>query len=524
MVNKILIGIKNNALTFSYRKAIAKTDGNLLNTNVITDNELIFSDEYISNNKRIVKSFIRELIIQYEIKQLIIKETELTNIAFDLIDKAENIKAVFFREEKQLPFDVCEKILTNHNIRIINCYSMPPFMIECFDKKGIKTESRSEIMFTSPFMQGNNLLQYSKIFYKMSVRIELPLKDSSLDDFKIFCKINKYLKTIHVDKYMKGELDKISEILCEEKIKNVKIIIHDNISKESDFNHIKKLNAKNKHNKIKITLKYSEDYLEKNIFKQIDVNVLKICGAVSLFLVIVFISYICISNYRSTKKVNEIKQIIKKTVAETNQEELIEELNKDLPEEHPKIDNGYVASLLSINPETVGWIKINNTNIDYPVVQTNNNKYYLKHNYNLEDDHSGWVFMDYRNDSQDLSKNTIIYAHNRFSNGVMFGTLDKVLNDNWNSKKVNLTFKFDTLYNEMNWEIFSVYKIEATSDYLQVRFSSDEEWNDFINMITTRSIKDFGITVGPNDKIITLSTCATEKDSRLVVHAVLKNN
>ena len=114
-------------------------------------------------------------------------------------------------------------------------------MIECFDKKGIKTESRSEIMFTSPFMQGNNLLQYSKIFYKMSVRIELPLKDSSLDDFKIFCKINKYLKTIHVDKYMKGELDKISEILCEEKIKNVKIIIHDNISKESDFNHIKKL-------------------------------------------------------------------------------------------------------------------------------------------------------------------------------------------------------------------------------------------------------------------------------------------
>ena len=223
MVNKILIGIKSNALTFSYRKAIAKTDGNLLNTNVITDNELIFSDEYISNNKRIVKSFIRELIIQYEIKQLIIKETELTNIAFDLIDKAENIKAVFFREEKQLPFDVCEKILTNHNIRIINCYSMPPFMIECFDKKGIKTESRSEIMFTSPFMQGNNLLQYSKIFYKMSVRIELPLKDSSLDDFKIFCKINKYLKTIHVDKYMKGELDKISEILCEEKIKNVKI-------------------------------------------------------------------------------------------------------------------------------------------------------------------------------------------------------------------------------------------------------------------------------------------------------------
>ncbi len=522
-MNKILIGIKNNALTFSYRKVLAKTDGNLLNTNVITDSELIFSDEYISNNKKIVKSFIRELINQYEIKQLIIKETELVYTAFDLIDKSERIKAVFFREEKQLNYDVCEKILSNHNIRIVNCYSMPPFMIECFDKKGIKTESRSEIMFTSPFMQGNNLLQYSKIFYKMSVRIELPLKDSNLEDFKIFCKINKYLRTIHVDKFMKSELDKISDILNEEKIKNVKIIIHDNITKESDFNYIKKLNTKNKRCKIKITLNYTDDYLERNLFKQIVVNVLKICGIISLFLVVVFVGYILMSNYHANKKVKEINKVIKRTVEQTNQQELIEELNKDLPEEHPKIDNGYVASLLAINPETVGWIRINNTNIDYPVVQTNNNKYYLKHNYNLEEDHSGWVFMDYRNSTQELNKNTIIYAHNRFSNGVMFGTLDKVLNDNWNTKKSNLTFKFDTLYKEMNWQIFSVYKIEATSDYLQVKFSSDEEWNQFVDMIKTRSIKDFGVDVGPNDKIVTLSTCATEKDSRLVVHAVLKN-
>ena len=521
-MNKILIGIKNNALTFSYRKVVAKTDGNLLNTNVITDNELIFSDEYISNNKKIVKSFIRELINQYEIKQLIIKETELVYTALYLIDKSEKIKAIFFREEKQLDFDVCEKILNNHNIKIINCYSMPPFMIECFDKRGIKTESRSEIMFTSPFMQGNNLLQYSKIFYKMSVRIELPLKDSNYDDFKIFCKINKYLRTIHVDKYSKTELEKIIDVLNEEKIKNVKIIIHDNISKESDFNVIKKLNAKNKKNRIKVTFKYTDDYLQKNLFKQIVVNVLKICGVVSLFLVIAFVSYILISNYRSNKKVKEIKQVIKQTVEQTDQKQLIEELNKDIPAEQPKIDNGYVASLLTINPETVGWIKINETNIDYPVVQASNNKYYLKHNYSFEDDNSGWVFMDYRNNTKDLNKNTIIYAHNRFSNGVMFGTLDKVLNDKWNSKKSNLTFKFDTLYKEMNWEIFSVYKIDATSDYLQVKFSSDEEWMEFISMLKERSIKDFGIDVTSDDRIITLSTCATEKNSRLVVHAVLK--
>ena len=521
-MKKILIGIKNNALTFSYRKVIAKTDGNLLNTNVITDSELIFSDEYISNNFKIVKSFVRELINQYEIKQLIIKETELSFIALDLIDKSEKIKAIFFREEKQLDFSVCEKILTNHNIKIINCYSMPPFMIECFDKRGIKTESRSEIMFTSPFMQGNNLLQYSKIFYKMSVRVELPLKDSNYEDFKIFCKINKYLRTIHVDKYSKSELEKIIEVLNDEKVRNVKIVIHDNISKESDFNAIRKINSKNKRNKIKISLKYSDDYLKNNIFKQIVVNVLKICGMISLFLVIAFTSYIIISNYRANKKVAEIKQVIKKTVAETDQKQLVEDLNKDIPEEQPKVDNGYVAALLTLNPETVGWIKINETNIDYPVVQAKNNKYYLRHNYNFEDDNSGWVFMDFRNNSKELNNNTIIYAHNRFSNGVMFGTLDRALNDKWNSKKNNLTFKFDTLYSEMNWEIFSVYKIDATSDYLQVKFSSDDEWMEFVNLIKSRSIKDFGVNVDASDKIITLSTCATEKNSRLVVHAVLK--
>ena len=421
---------------------------------------------------------------------MIIKETELSFIALDLIDKSEKIKAIFFREEKQLDFSVCEKILTNHNIKIINCYSMPPFMIECFDKRGIKTESRSEIMFTSPFMQGNNLLQYSKIFYKMSVRVELPLKDSNYEDFKIFCKINKYLRTIHVDKYSKSELEKIIEVLNDEKVRNVKIVIHDNISKESDFNAIRKINSKNKRNKIKISLKYSDDYLKNNIFKQIVVNVLKICGMISLFLVIAFTSYIVISNYRANKKVAEIKQVIKKTVAETDQKQLVEDLNKDIPEEQPKVDNGYVAALLTLNPETVGWIKINETNIDYPVVQAKNNKYYLRHNYNFEDDNSGWVFMDFRNNSKELNKNTIIYAHNRFSNGVMFGTLDRALNDKWNSKKNNLTFKFDTLYSEMNWEIFSVYKIDATSDYLQVKFSSDDEWMEFVNLIKSRSIKD----------------------------------
>ena len=84
-MKNILIGIKNNALTFKYKKSSDKIDSNLVNTNIITDNELVFSDVYIEENKKIVISFIRELIDQYHIKQLIIKESDITFTAFDLI-------------------------------------------------------------------------------------------------------------------------------------------------------------------------------------------------------------------------------------------------------------------------------------------------------------------------------------------------------------------------------------------------------------------------------------------------------
>lgn len=522
-MKKILIGIKDNALTFKYKKSSDKFDSNLINTNIITHNELVFSDEYINENKKIVISFVRQLIEQYHVTQLIIKESDITLTALDLINNNENIKAIFFREEKQLSFEICEKVLTNKHIRIVNCYNMPPYMLECFDQRGIKTESRSEIMFTSSFMQGNNLLQYSKIFYKLSVRIELPLKNQDLEDFKIFCRINRYLKSIHINKYSKIELEKIICILKEEKMKNVKIYVHDNITKESDFNSLRKLNNKHKHSKIKIELRYTDSYLKDNIFKQIVVNVLKVCGLLTTCLVISFISYILISNYRSTKHVNKIKKEIVKVAETTDHSKVIEEINKNKEEDEQKVSNGYVASLLQLNPETVGWLTVNNTNIDYPVVQATNNKYYLDHNFNFEEDRDGWVYMDYRDDPVELSKNTIIYAHNRYYSGVMFGSLYKAYHSSWYNNKGNMIIKFDTLYGEHKWKIFSIYKTTVTSDYLQVKFSSDEEWMEFINMVKKRSVKDFGVNVSPDDKILTLSTCAETRSRRLVVHAVMIN-
>ena len=173
-----------------------------------------------------------------------------------------------------------------------------------------------------------------------------------------------------------------------------------------------------------------------------------------------------------------------------------------------------------INPETVGWVTVPNTNIDYPVVQSTDNQYYLSHNIYRKEDKNGWVFMDFRNDVVNLSDNLILYAHNRYYNGIMFGNLQNMMRYNWYSIPDNQIITIKTLYAELHYKIFSMYKIETTVDYLQVLFSDKDAKMKMFNMIKDRSIYNFNIDLNEDDKILTLSTCADEYN-KYVVHAVL---
>ena len=107
-----------------------------------------------------------------------------------------------------------------------------------------------------------------------------------------------------------------------------------------------------------------------------------------------------------------------------------------------------------------------------------------------------------------------------YYSGVMFGTLHHVLNASWYNNEENLTIQFDTMYESMNWQIYSIYTIPKTSDYLKVSFQDENAKLDFINMTKNRSIKNFNIDVTANDHLLTLSTC-TGDNSRLVIHAKL---
>ena len=179
-----------------------------------------------------------------------------------------------------------------------------------------------------------------------------------------------------------------------------------------------------------------------------------------------------------------------------------------------------MASLKKTNNEFTGWLTVNNTSISYPVVKHSDNDYYLKHGFNKKYNINGWIFMDYRNHVETFDQNTIIYGHDS-NYSIMFGDLKKVLQKNWYTSKTNQIITYETAQKKYEAQIFSIYVINNTTDYLQVVFS-DKEFESFIKKITDRSIYDFNTNVSVQDKIITLSTCYKDSSKRLVVHAKIK--
>ena len=172
------------------------------------------------------------------------------------------------------------------------------------------------------------------------------------------------------------------------------------------------------------------------------------------------------------------------------------------------------------NHDTVGWIEVKGTNINYPIVQTTDNNYYLHHAFDKSKNDAGWVYMDYRNDPVNFDQNTIIYAHSRY-NGTMFGSLKNILNSSWYNNKNNYIIRISTPTENTMWQVFSVYTIEKESYYITTNFSTTESYNEFLKTIKNRSNVNFTATPNTNDKILTLSTCKDNFGSRVVMQAKL---
>jgi len=522
-MKKIAVLIKDNSLYFKYR--VKKLDEpNLLNTNVISNNELVFSDEYILENQKIVSLFIADLVKEQEIKNIIVSNSELALIVLDIIKKLNNIECFKIEEDDNISYALCEKIIDSKNIKKLECFSIAQFMIELLDKNGITVDSRNEVLFTSKFMAENDLTSYSKMYYKNSISFGSIITDEDLKDFEGFINVNKYLREIHFDKAILSNIKKVVKILLDNNVKNIEIKLHDDIEDLDEIDELKSYNKKlrdeYKRNKIRIQLAYSEDYISKNYASQITFTTLKICALLIFTIVVVALGFVAYSDYKSTKENNKMQSEIKSLLEEPSEDE---GSGKEpvTGENGQPIINSY-NKLLEVNSDTVGWIKIKGTKIDYPVVKTTDNVYYLNRNFYKDKDYNGWVFMDYRNDFDELDDNTILYAHNRYLAGVMFGTLQKVAEPSFYNKESNLIISFNTLYKEYKWKIFSFYGIDVTSDYLITMFLKDEvkEKEAFFKMLKDRSEVQLKTKVTKDDKILTLSTCL-DNNQRFVVHAVL---
>lgn len=227
-----------------------------------------------------------------------------------------------------------------------------------------------------------------------------------------------------------------------------------------------------------------------------------------------------LSWYNDTKKTNNlINNIINNTeiieIKETNEINK-EELNNN---ENTNLINVDLKELKLINQDTTAWLYVNGTSINYPVVQYHNNHYYLNHSFDKSYNEAGWIFLDYRNNLNKLDQNTIIYAHGRVGNK-MFGSLRTILESDWYLNKKNYYIKLSTSNINILFEVFSLYKIKNTNDYLQINFSNKQDYLEFLNKIKKRSFYSFKITPNQNDNIITLSTCYNQ-NYKIVMHAKL---
>ncbi len=230
-----------------------------------------------------------------------------------------------------------------------------------------------------------------------------------------------------------------------------------------------------------------------------------------------------IDSNKTNKEITSIqKNIVVEEIKDSEETEIIE-TTEEIEEENPYWDyinmnmiNVNFDELKKINSDVVGWLQVNGTNINYPFVQAEDNKYYLTHSFNKSYNEAGWVFLDYRNNN---NKNTIIYAHGR-TDKTMFGTLKNLLNNEWLSNTNNYVIKMSTESENTLWQIFSVYHIPTTSDYLSIDFNNETEYQEFLEMIKNRSSYNFNTTVSTNDNILTLSTCYNDSE-KMVVHAKL---
>ncbi len=181
-------------------------------------------------------------------------------------------------------------------------------------------------------------------------------------------------------------------------------------------------------------------------------------------------------------------------------------------------------TLYEKNKKLIGWLKIDDTNIDYPVMQTNNNEYYLDHNFNQEYDKNGSLFLDCECSVYPRSTNLIIYGHHMKS-GSMFGNLQKYAKESYG--KEHAVIQFDSIYEKATYQVMYVFRSQVYNEndivfkyYQFIEANSKGEFDSYMKEMAALSLYDTGVKAEYGDSLLTLSTCDhSQEDGRFVVVA-----
>ena len=516
------------------------------NTNIISKDDLVFDIKYFKNNLKLVAGFLNVMVKNDNITRAVIEQEELIVISLDLLNYLPSITDLVIKPDVGIDYEMHLAILKNDTLRSINLYSIPTYLLERIDTtKNIKIETRVEVFYISNFLRVNKLTSYSDVFYKRKIVIDYEFKDVDYKDFDQFLSINNYLKTIYFEYIDMDFIKSVVRHLREAKKRNITLCIKGTENNLSYFLALEEFAKKSKYvkqNKIKFKIDYTKEYKFENFMKLLNFTTMKYMLVVIIISCVIGYGLNEYDLYMSSTEIDSITDNISDLLEEFEYLDPIPEPEPE-PEPNPidptnpvttttKPKSNYVspyyknyAKVISVlkqtNPDTVGWLTVNNTTVNYPVVQANNNSYYLNHDFNKNSNSLGWVFMDYRNNANDLDQNTVIYGHNIAKAKLMFGNLSATLKSSWYTKADNQYITFNTERGDMQWRIFSIYTIAATNDYLYNTFATQADFLAFVEKMRSRSIYNFGAEIKENDKIITLSTCQSNGKNRLVVHAVL---
>jgi sortase B len=257
--------------------------------------------------------------------------------------------------------------------------------------------------------------------------------------------------------------------------------------------------------------------------------IIKYLSGIIFVCCVIYLSVYFIDGYKSQKNIETLAKRLKIAEALHQQQTIVSDLpivdatiddegpTLELPEVEPTILPKFIE-LHNENPDLIGWIKIEDTKVDYPVMQTKeDNEFYLRRNFEKESDRGGLPFLDNRSDIELPSTNFIIYGHN-MQNGTMFKDILNYKDIEY--YKEHPTIHFDTIYEESEYEIVAVflsqiYKVDddVFKYYKFFQANTEKEYNDFIDNVKNLSLYDTGIHAEYGDQLITLSTCEYSKEN-----------